>query len=81
MCFFYCCHNIETVFADKIVCKIHAKNSRPVFFLTKRCELPDFRLPESGYEVADAPPMEIYLNDPDKTRPEDLRTEICIPIK
>lgn len=38
-------------------------------------------LPESGFEVADAPPMEIYLNDPEKVKPEELRTEICIPVK
>lgn len=38
-------------------------------------------LSQSNYEVADSPPIEIYLNDPDKEKPADLRTEICIPLK
>lgn len=37
--------------------------------------------PQSGHEFRDAPPLEIYLNDPAKTRPEDLRTEIWIPVE
>jgi AraC family transcriptional regulator len=36
--------------------------------------------PQSGHELRDAPPLEIYLNDPGKTRAEDLRTEIWIPV-
>lgn len=38
-------------------------------------------LPASGEELRDAPPYEVYLYDKCKTRPEDLRTEIHIPIK
>lgn len=38
-------------------------------------------LPQSGCEVADSPPIEIYLNDPEKVKAAELRTEICIPIK
>ena len=38
-------------------------------------------LPESGYELRDNPPMEFYLNDPDSTKPENLKTDICIPVK
>ncbi|WP_444997136.1 AraC family transcriptional regulator [Aliikangiella sp. IMCC44359] len=38
-------------------------------------------LPESGYQLRDLPPFEKYLNrDPRKTKPENLRTEIFIPI-
>jgi AraC family transcriptional regulator len=38
-------------------------------------------LPDSGYELRDAPPLEFYLNDPDSTKPENLKTEIYIPVK
>ena len=37
-------------------------------------------LPESGYELRDAPPLEFYLNDPDSTRPENLKTDIYLPV-
>ena len=38
-------------------------------------------LPESGEEPVDQPCYEIYLNDPRETAPEDLLTEICLPLK
>lgn len=38
-------------------------------------------LPESKCELGESASLEIYLNDPDKVKAEDLRTEICIPIK
>lgn len=38
-------------------------------------------LPQSGEEPADAPCYEIYLNSPRDTAPEDLLTEICLPLK
>ncbi len=38
-------------------------------------------LPSSGEEPADAPPFEIYHNTPMDTAPEDLRTDICIPLR
>lgn len=38
-------------------------------------------LPESGEEPADQPCYEIYLNDPRDTAPDDLLTEICLPLK
>jgi AraC family transcriptional regulator len=38
-------------------------------------------LPGSGRELRDAPPLEFYLNDPDGTRPEKLKTDIYIPLK
>lgn len=38
-------------------------------------------LPESEFQLRDVPCFEIYLNrDPRKTKPENLRTEIYIPI-
>lgn len=38
-------------------------------------------LPDSGYQLRDLPPFEKYLNrDPRKTKTENLRTEIFIPI-
>jgi AraC family transcriptional regulator len=37
-------------------------------------------LPRSGVALRDVPPVEIYLDDPRKTPPEALRTEILIPI-
>lgn len=37
-------------------------------------------LPASGYEVADMPCFEKYVNNPANTKPEDLITEIYIPI-
>lgn len=38
-------------------------------------------LPQSGEEPADTPCCEIYLNDPRDTAPDDLVTEICMPLK
>ena len=39
-------------------------------------------LPESNHELRDEPCFEIYLNkDPRRTKPENLKTEICIPIE
>jgi len=37
-------------------------------------------LPASGMELRDVAPYELYLNDASKTAPEDLRTEIHIPV-
>lgn len=37
-------------------------------------------LPQSGKAMADAPCYEIYLNSPTDTAPEDLLTEICVPL-
>jgi len=38
-------------------------------------------LTRSGREPADAPCMEIYLNNPRDTAPADLLTDICLPLK
>lgn len=38
-------------------------------------------MPGSGMELRDAPPLEFYLNDPDRTRPENLKTDIYVPVK
>ena len=38
-------------------------------------------LPQSGEEAADSPVFEVYLNTPMSTAPEDLLTEICLPLK
>lgn len=38
-------------------------------------------LPQSGEEPADAPSFEVYLNSPMDTAPEDLITELHLPLK
>jgi len=38
-------------------------------------------LPQSGYEAKHAPNLEIYLNDPSTTAPQDLRIEIQLPLE
>jgi AraC family transcriptional regulator len=38
-------------------------------------------LPESGEELRELPCFEKYLNTPEKTKPEKLKTEIYIPVK
>lgn len=38
-------------------------------------------LPESGYEILMEPGFEKYLNNPENTVPEKLKTEIYIPVK
>ncbi|WP_179403330.1 AraC family transcriptional regulator [Burkholderia guangdongensis] len=38
-------------------------------------------LPKSGRGGAGAPPFELYLNTPDRTAPEDLLTEIHVPLQ
>ena len=37
-------------------------------------------LPQTARLPADAAPFEVYLNDPTDTAPEDLLTEICVPL-
>ncbi|MED5620331.1 AraC family transcriptional regulator [Ideonella sp. BN130291] len=38
-------------------------------------------LVQSGYEAADAPVLEEYLNDPRTTPPTELLTDICLPLR
>ena len=38
-------------------------------------------VPSSGEQLRDTDPFELYLDDPKKTKPEDLRTDIYIPLK
>ncbi len=38
-------------------------------------------LPDSGYQPADGPPMERYLNQPDKDPEGKHEVEICVPVK
>jgi AraC family transcriptional regulator len=38
-------------------------------------------LAASGSEPADAPSFELYVNSPMDTRPEDLLTDICVPLR
>ncbi|WP_390901440.1 GyrI-like domain-containing protein [Serratia fonticola] len=35
---------------------------------------------ESGRTMGNAPPYEVYLNDPSNTSPPDLLTEIRVPL-
>lgn len=37
-------------------------------------------LPESGHRIGEGVSYEVYLNDPRKTAPNDLRTELFVPI-
>ena len=37
-------------------------------------------LPDSGKEPRDLPVMEVYLNNPRDTVPDDLLTDVCVPI-
>jgi len=37
-------------------------------------------LPQHGYRIASEPSFEVYLNAPGTTAPEDLRTEIHVPL-
>jgi AraC family transcriptional regulator len=37
-------------------------------------------IPAQKREIRDAPPYEVCLNDPGVTPPEELKTEICIPL-
>lgn len=38
-------------------------------------------LPQSGYEPANAPGFEEYVNSPSATPPADLLTDICLPLR
>lgn len=38
-------------------------------------------LPEAGEEALARAPYEVYLNSPEQVAPEDLRTEIRVPLK
>jgi AraC family transcriptional regulator len=37
-------------------------------------------LPATGYALRDTPPFEIYVNNPETTAPENLRTDIYLPL-
>jgi AraC family transcriptional regulator len=37
-------------------------------------------LPQSGHEPRDAPPIEVYVNDPRTTAPDQLRTDVRLPL-
>lgn len=37
-------------------------------------------LPQSGEETGDHPPIEVYLNAPQDTAPDDLLTDVCVPL-
>ncbi len=37
-------------------------------------------LPQSGEDPRDAPPIELYVNDPRTTAPDELRTDIRLPL-
>lgn len=37
-------------------------------------------LPQSGQEPSDAPPVELYVNDPRMTPPDQLRTDVRLPL-
>ncbi|OFX43549.1 MAG: hypothetical protein A2046_01485 [Bacteroidetes bacterium GWA2_30_7] len=37
-------------------------------------------LPTSGFELRNLPCFEVYLNEPKKTKPQNLKTEIYIPV-
>ncbi len=38
-------------------------------------------VPQNGYEIASKPSIEIYLNSPEDTEPEDLITDIHVPLE
>jgi AraC family transcriptional regulator len=38
-------------------------------------------LPRSGRELRSAPGFEVYFNDPNSTAPEDLVTDIHLPLE
>jgi AraC family transcriptional regulator len=37
-------------------------------------------IPDGGYQLDERPVFEMYLNDPECTKPEELQTEIYVPI-
>lgn len=38
-------------------------------------------VPKQGYRLRIGPSLEVYLNDPDQVKPEDLLTEIYVPVE
>jgi AraC family transcriptional regulator len=38
-------------------------------------------LPNSGYEISERPCFEAYLNSPIDTKPQDLRSDIYLPVE
>jgi len=38
-------------------------------------------IPRLGREAGDPPTLEVYLNDPESTEPEDLLTEVCVRLR
>lgn len=38
-------------------------------------------VPKKGYKLRSGPSLEFYLNDPGNTKPDDLLTEVCVPVE
>lgn len=38
-------------------------------------------LPHSGFALRGEPSLEFYLNDPRKVAPQDLLTDVCVPVR
>jgi AraC family transcriptional regulator len=38
-------------------------------------------VPQNGWKLRTQPSLEFYLNDPNQTKPEELLTEICLPVE
>lgn len=38
-------------------------------------------LPQSGRGLGDGPSFEVYRNDPERTPPEELLTDVCVPLR
>lgn len=45
------------------------------------CRMMKEWVPQSGRKVRDAPCLEIYLDDPERTPADDVRTKICVPLE
>lgn len=38
-------------------------------------------LPRSGFTLGEGPSLEFYLNDPRKVAPQELLTDVCVPVR
>lgn len=71
--------NLKTIKGGKYAVFIHKgpyQNLAPLFHL-----ICSEWLPNSDYKARDLPMFQVYLNDCQKTQPEDLLTEIYLPLE
>lgn len=71
--------DVQTLGGGKYATAIHRGSYRGIRDSFRRI-LKEW-VPHNGRHLRDAPCLEVYIDDPEKTPEEDVRTKICVPIE